>query len=235
MSWSPIARSHLVNLWLKTILLILKSAHKINAAPHISHCQCDLLQHAPHQTSRLHLWGLNHQLFTGEVFPRSPNIAWSQVGAQLSRLHLMHTGEKTLGPSVQAHAIFVPLSPPYPSFLSFSPSNSVPPAALSARYLCWMPGRFFCTVLACPRSAYYAQNMCLGPTPCWEIVVFWVSSAATSNTPCAVNFVIKGGEVDNLDSIVVFYNPSSCRTHFRQPQFYGRRKYHSCPRTACLT
>ena len=60
---------------------------------------------------------------------------------------------------------------PTPPFLSFLPSY--PPLRLFLRVtwsrLCWMPGPFFCRVLACPRSAYYAQNMCSGPTPWLKI------------------------------------------------------------------
>ena len=62
----------------------------------------------------------------------------------------------------------------------------------------------------------------LGPNTmaedCW-VRTYFASHPLPLPTPPVVNFVIKGSEVDNLDNIVVFYNPSSCQTHFRQPHF----------------
>ena len=136
----------------------------------------------------------------------------------------MHTGEKTLGPSVQAHAIFVPLTPPYPPIFVFSPLIS-PPAALSARYLVPIVLNAWSLLL----QSFSMSSQCilcpehvLGPNTmaedCW-VRTYFASHPLPLPTPPVVNFVIKGSEVDNLDNIVVFYNPSSCQTHFRQPHF----------------
>ena len=161
-------------------------------------CNVIFSARAPHQSWRLHLRTLNHQLFTADIFPYSLNITQS-----LNCIDCVWcTSEKTLECATSRH--ICPRTPPTTLFL---------PSCLSPLRLaiflgvtwCWMPGRFFCRVLSCPHSAYYALNMHLHPTPWAKIVGYFASYVCCHlQRPPVVNFVIKGSEVDNLASIVAF-------------------------------
>ena len=168
---------------------------------------------APHQSWRLHLRTLNHQLFTADIFPYSLNIAQS-----LNCIDCVWcTSEKTLECATSRH--ICPRTPPTTLFL---------PSCLSP----WGWASFWALLgvecLAASFAEFYlVLTVHIMPWTCTCIQhhgrrllgILRLMCVATYNAPLWLILWSKEAKWIIWRALWPFYNPPSFQTHFQRPYF----------------